>query len=101
MTEPYDDPPRRGSADGSKVLCFPAANPSPLASKSSSLQVEILPFPRHTPRPRRSRRIAVQISAADGLDPIGRTRALDLTHDDLVELIAAAMRMEARASCAR
>ncbi len=50
--------------------------------------------PRPPPRPRR---LEVRISVADGRAPIGRSRAFRLTHDDLDDLIAIAMRMERRA----
>jgi hypothetical protein len=49
------------------------------------------------PGPRRPRRIEVRIAAADQRALYGRSRAFRLTHDDLDELIAVAMRMEARA----
>jgi hypothetical protein len=45
-------------------------------------------------KPPRPRRIEVHISARDGPAPIGRTRPLRLTQDDLDELIAVAVRME-------
>jgi hypothetical protein len=50
--------------------------------------------PAPPPRPRR--RIEVRIAAADWRAPYGRSRAFRLTHDDLDELIAFALRLEAR-----
>jgi len=46
--------------------------------------------------PPRPRRLDVRISVADHRTPYGRTRPFRLTHDDLDELIAVAMRMERR-----
>lgn len=46
------------------------------------------------PTPRR--RLSVQITVLDGRLPYGRSRPFRLTHDDIDELIAAAMRMERR-----
>jgi hypothetical protein len=63
----------------------------------------VSPFPqRHlriVPRePRAVRhRLAVRISVLDARAPYGRSRAFRLTHDELDELIAVAMRMEGRA----
>ncbi|PNE11329.1 MAG: hypothetical protein CR217_09315 [Beijerinckiaceae bacterium] len=48
-----------------------------------------------TPPPR-PRRLEVRISAADGRAPYGRSRPFRLTHDDLDELIAVALRIEGR-----
>jgi hypothetical protein len=47
-------------------------------------------------KPPRPRPLEVRISAADGRSAFGRSRAFRLTHDDLDELIAVAMRMERR-----
>ena len=52
--------------------------------------------PAPPPRPRRL--VEVRISAFDRRTPIGRSRAFRLTKSDVDELIAAAMRMEARPS---
>ena len=52
---------------------------------------------RNSPPPPRPRQIDVRISAFDPRTPYGRSRAFRLTHDDLDELIAVAMRMEQRA----
>jgi len=60
------------------------------------------PFPRHShlrlipPAPAPCRRLAVRISVLEGRAAFGRSRAFRLTHDDLDELIAVAMRMERR-----
>jgi hypothetical protein len=56
------------------------------------------PSPRH-PRlllveRRQLPRFEVRITAAAGRAPYGRSRAFRLTHDDLDELIAVALRME-------
>ena len=48
------------------------------------------------PAPPRPRRIDVRIAASDGRSPIGRTRALRLSRDDLDALIDVALRMEGR-----
>jgi hypothetical protein len=49
------------------------------------------------PSPRRPQRIEVRISAADGRSAFGRSRAFRLAESDVELLVAAAMRMEARA----
>ena len=46
------------------------------------------------PAPRRC--LSVRISVLDGRSAFGRSRAFRLTHDDLDELIAVALRMERR-----
>jgi hypothetical protein len=59
------------------------------------------PFPRHShlrlvpPEPR-PRRLEVRINAIEARYPYGRSRVFRLTHDDLDELIAVALRMERR-----
>ena len=45
--------------------------------------------------PARPRRIEVRIAARDGPAPVGRTRTLHLTRDDLDELIDHALQLEA------
>jgi hypothetical protein len=61
------------------------------------------PFPHRPhlhlvpPAPAPRRRLAVRINVLDGRSAFGRSRAFHLTHDDLDELIAVAMRMERRA----
>jgi hypothetical protein len=53
---------------------------------------------RLVPRePQATPRLAVRISVLDGRSAFGRSRAFRLTHDELGELIAVAMRMERRA----
>jgi hypothetical protein len=51
----------------------------------------------HEPPPPRPRRIEVRINANAARYPYGRSRAFNLTHDELNELIAIAMQMERRA----
>ena len=60
------------------------------------------PFPRHShlrlipPAPAARCRLAVQINVRDGRSAFGRSCTFRLTHDELDELIAVAMRMEGR-----
>jgi hypothetical protein len=61
------------------------------------------PFPRRpnlrlvpAASPPRPRRIDVRLSVADGRSPIGRSRAFRLHDHELDELIACALRLEAR-----
>jgi len=62
--------------------------------------MNVVPFPRHLrlvpPVPAPRRRLSVRISVLDGRAPYCRSRPFRLTHDDLDELIAVAMRMEGR-----
>jgi hypothetical protein len=58
------------------------------------------PFPRRSHfrlvDRRQLPRFEVRIAVADGRAPYGRSRAFRLTHDELDELIAVAMRIERR-----
>ncbi len=61
------------------------------------------PFPRHShfrlvpaAVPPRPRRLEARFHVLDGRSAFGRSRAFRLTHDELDELIAVAMRMERR-----
>jgi hypothetical protein len=90
------DPPRHGSsADGPKVLCFPATNLPPIPPEAAALQAELVAFPHRRGR-QRPRRIEAQISVRDGPAPIGRSRRFLLTLDELLELIAHLESIEAR-----
>ena len=51
---------------------------------------------RVPPEPQPRCRLAVRINVLDGRSPVGRSRSFRLTHDELDELIAVAMRMEGR-----
>jgi hypothetical protein len=55
--------------------------------------LRLVPLEPQAVRPR----LAVRISVLDGRTAFGKSRAFRLTHDDLDELIAVAMRMERRA----
>jgi hypothetical protein len=109
MTQKAKGPPRGGDcADGPEVVCFvgeqfPDSAPAQKYQAQNLVRrfgvrhdhVRLVPPVPPPPRPRRP--LAVRISVSDGRAPHGRSRAFRLTRDDLDELIAAAMRMEARA----
>jgi hypothetical protein len=56
-------------------------------------RLRLVEKPRLAPR----RCLSVRINVFDGRTAFGRSRAFHLTHDDLDELIAVAMRMDRRA----
>ena len=92
-----DDPPScmGGSADGSKVLSFPATEPSIPSHNHAALQAEIVAFPHRRGRPRPRLR-EIRITAIAGCYPYeGKTRAFQLTDHGLDELLAIAERLEA------
>jgi hypothetical protein len=90
--------PAPGREHGPVEMSFPGRNdiqpnsPSQGPAQAISRDLRLVP-PAPPPRPRR---LEVQISVRDGRAPIGRSRPLRLTHDDLDELIDAAIRMERR-----
>jgi hypothetical protein len=55
------------------------------------------PRPRLVEKPPLAPRLEVRIHVLDGRSAFGRSSAFRLTHNDLDELIAVAMRMERRA----
>ena len=55
------------------------------------------PHLRLVPRQPQPRRIDVRISAADGREPIGRTRTFRIAESDVERLIGHALRLESRA----
>jgi hypothetical protein len=55
------------------------------------------PCLRLVEKPPLAPRLEVRIHVLDGRSAFGRSRAFRLTHDDLDELIAVALRMERRA----
>jgi hypothetical protein len=101
MTRTRAGPPRWGDAAGSKGICLsasPSDTPSPqkdqaqIVARHGAAALRLVP-PAPPPRPRR---LEIRISAADHRTPYGHTRPIRLTHDDLDELIAVAVRMEGR-----
>lgn len=93
MTQKIEDPPWAAAGlQGASTLS--ELDEPGIAPTAGRWQGKILEFPARRIRPRR---IDVRIAAAAGLTPVGRSRAFRLSHDDLDELIAAAMRMERRA----
>jgi hypothetical protein len=92
MTQAPDGPPRGQSADGPGDVCFDDGRDIPDKAQALKNQAKIL----RLVRPPRPRRIDVMITARDGPAPIGGTRPLRLTQDDLDELIAVALGMEGR-----
>jgi hypothetical protein len=63
---------------------------------SSPSGVTVLRLVPREPQPG-GRRLAVRINVLDGRSAFGRSCAFRLSHDELDELIAVAMRMERRA----
>src|SRR5580704_5465895 len=100
------DTPNPASAAGAtgfgkhhKRLASEVPSPTPPArhAQDKNCAVRNGPHLRLVPPapPARPRRIEVRIAARDGPAPVGRTRTLHLTRDDLDELIDHALQLEA------
>jgi hypothetical protein len=104
MTPDTPNPASAAARTGSWAICF-GGEQSPDSAPTQKYQAQNLvrrfgvrPHLRLVPpqSPPRPRRLDVRISVADGRSAFGRSRVFRLTHDDLDELIAVAMRMERR-----
>jgi hypothetical protein len=100
MTPINEGRPRWGCADGPIETSFPGGNG--LQNKPSQDQTQAenrrpahlrLVAPAPPPRPRR---YLTRISVATPFMPVGRSRAFNLSADDIEALIAAAALMEGR-----
>ena len=97
MTQTCNGPPRWGGADGPKIVVSSPANVQPhspiqaTAQEKKSARLRLVT----AAQPPRPRRLEVRIAASDGRVPIGRTRPLRLSRDDLDWLIDEAVRREA------
>ena len=81
-----------GAAGSGDVDCLAAIGTS---DKPPARKYQAENLIRLVPRSRPVR-LAVRISVADGLAPYGRAGPFRLTHDDVDELIAHALRLERR-----